>query len=213
MRYALLLLALVLVACPEVDEPPLGMILVEDGVTYAGVASVDITPVIAETFTDLNGNNDFNGCLDDPTGTVEGCDEPFDDADGDGWFDATFIGGFGPMRPANDVHDPIYARALVLAQDGAYIALVGLDLVGIASPRTHAARDRLVEDGFAPERLIVAATHNHQVVLLVLRDGITRAEQLPSERQHRLQIIGRNKVFVSREEDRVAAPVETGQIV
>jgi hypothetical protein len=162
MRYALLLLALVLVACPEVDEPPLGMILVEDGVTYAGVASVDITPVIAETFTDLNGNNDFNGCLDDPTGTVEGCDEPFDDADGDGWFDATFIGGFGPMRPANDVHDPIYARALVLAQDGAYIALVGLDLVGIASPRTHAARDRLVEDGFAPERLIVAATHNHQ---------------------------------------------------
>lgn len=162
MRYALVLLALLLVACPTPEEPPLGMVLLEDGVSYAGVASVDITPVIRETFTDVDGNHDFDGCLDDPTATVDGCDEPFDDVDGDGWFDATFIGGFGPMRPANDIHDPIYARALVLAQDGQYIALVGLDLVGIGSPRTRAAKDRLALDGFAPERLIVAATHSHQ---------------------------------------------------
>ncbi len=162
MRYILALFTLLLVGCPQPEPPPLDMILVEDGVTYAGVASIDITPVIAETFTDLDGNADFDGCLDDPTASADGCDEPFDDVDGDGWFDATFIGGFGPMRPANDVHDPIYARALVLAQDGQYLALVGLDLVGIGSPRTHAARDRLVEDGFAPERLIVAASHSHQ---------------------------------------------------
>jgi hypothetical protein len=160
----LLLLALALVGCPTEEPEPatLGMILVEDGVTYAGVASIDITPVIAETFTDVNGNHDFDGCLDDPTAADEDCDEPFDDVDGDGWFDATFIGGYGPMRPANDVHDPVFARALVLAHDGAYLAIVSCDLVGLGSPRVDAAREALVADGFEGDRYLAVATHNHQ---------------------------------------------------
>ncbi|MCP4872554.1 MAG: hypothetical protein GY898_28015 [Proteobacteria bacterium] len=144
------------------DPPPLGMTLEADGVTYAGAAVVDLTPVITETFTDLNDNADFDGCLDDPTAAGENCDEPFDDVDGDGWFDAVFIGGFGPMRPAQDIHDPIYARAVVISQDERYIAFVALDLVGLGSPRIHAARDALAVDGFDPARLLVASSHNHQ---------------------------------------------------
>ncbi len=142
--------------------PPLDMPLVEDGVTYAGAALLDITPTIRETFDDLDGDHTFQGCLDDPDGSV--CDgEPFDDVDGDGWFDATWIGGFGPLRPATSVHDPIYARALVLARDGEYIAFVTLDFVGLGSPRIHEARDRLVAtEGFDPDRLIVSSSHNHQ---------------------------------------------------
>ncbi len=162
LRSALLAAVVVLAACEPAPDPPLGMTLAEDGITYAGVANVDLTPVIVETFTDIDGNSDFDGCLDDPPAARDECDEPFDDVDGDGWFDAVFIGGFGPMRPALEVHDPVEARALVLSHDGEYIAFVALDLVGLGSPNIHAARDRLVADGFDIDRLIVAASHNHQ---------------------------------------------------
>jgi len=156
------LLLLLAVLCGCSPPGPFGVVLRNDGVTYAGAAAIDITPAIIETFTDINGNADFDGCLDDPTAARDGCDEPFDDVDGDGWFDAVFIGGFGPMRPANDVHDPVWARAVVLSQDGEYLAFVGLDLVGLGSPRIHAARDRLADEGWDPDRLVVASTHNHQ---------------------------------------------------
>jgi hypothetical protein len=138
------------------------MTLAADGVTYAGTAVLDITPVITETFTDLNGDSEFNGCLDDPDAEGDGCDEPFDDVNGNGRFDAVFIGGFGPMRPALDIHDPIEARALVLSHDEEYIAFVTLDVVGLGSPHIHAARDRLVADGYDIDRLIVTSSHNHQ---------------------------------------------------
>lgn len=141
---------------------PLGMILAEDGITYAGAAVVDVTPVVLETFTDLNEDGTFDGCLDDPAAAGEDCDEPFDDVDGDGWFDALFIGGYGPMRPAQGIHDAITVRAVVISHDGEYLALVGMDLVGLANTRIHTARDRLAEDGFDPDRLLASSTHNHQ---------------------------------------------------
>jgi len=146
------------------DDPgtPLGMILAEDGVAYAGAGQVDITPEVVETFTDLNEDGTFDGCLDDPAAAGEDCDEPFDDVDGDGWFDAVFIGGYGPMRPAQGVHDAITIGAVVISYDAEYVALVGMDLVGLANKRIHVARDRLAEDGFDPDRLLASATHNHE---------------------------------------------------
>jgi len=150
------------VGCKGVTEGPLGIPLAENGVTYAGVATVDLTPTITETFTDLNGDHLFDGCMDDPTASGAGCDEPFDDVDGDGWFDAVFIAGFDPLRPALGVHDALSARALVLARDESYLALVALDLVGLGAPRIDAARERLVQDGFEGVRLVVASTHDHQ---------------------------------------------------
>ena len=141
-------------------DPPLGMPLVEDGVTYAGAAAIDVTPDFFETWDDLDGDGKFDGCLDDPDG--ERCDEPFDDVNGNGTFDPVWIGGFAPLRPATGVHDSVEVRAVVLAQDGEYVALVGMDLVGLGSPRIHAARDALVLEGFDPDRLLAASSHNHQ---------------------------------------------------
>lgn len=141
--------------------PPLGMPLFEDGVTYAGVAVVDVTPEIVETWDDLDGDDLFDGCMDDPDGSVCG-GEPFTDVNGNGWFDAVWIGGFSPLRAADDVHDPVSARALVIAHDGEYVAFVALDFVGLGSPKIHEARDRLVLEGFDIDRLIVSSSHNHQ---------------------------------------------------
>ena len=151
---------------PDTAPPPLGPFgvpLTEDGVTRAGVARVDITPEIPETFTDLDGDHHFDGCLDDPSASRPECDEPFDDADGDGHFDAVWIGGFSPRRAAAGVHDPVEVRALALLHDGELLFLVGVDAVGILHYRLDQARDRLVaEDGLDPTRLVVASSHNHQ---------------------------------------------------
>ena len=165
MRWGLVA-ALALVSCngkeEPVDEPVLGMPVMAEGVTYAGVASIDMTPTIVETFTDLNGNSDFDGCLDDPDATRSGCSEPFDDVNGNGLFEPVWIGGFGPLRPALNVRDPVYARALVFGFEGEYQVFVALDYVGLMFPQIHAARDALAEDGFDPDRLLVASSHNHQ---------------------------------------------------
>jgi hypothetical protein len=156
--------ACLLAACPPpVDDGPpppgpLGIPTAADGVMRAGAAALDITPVITETFTDTDGDYTFTGDLDDPDGS-----EPFEDLDGDGVFEPVWIGGFGPGRPARTVRDPITARALLLARDGSYVALVSLDLVGLANPRIDDAAAILSsEDGFDPDRLVVTSTHNHQ---------------------------------------------------
>jgi hypothetical protein len=157
----LVVVAAALVGCGP-EPGPLGIPIREDGVVYAGAASIDVTPTIVETFTDVDGDHEFDGCLDQPAGGTEDCPEPFVDANGNGRFDPVWIGGFGPLRPANEVHDPVYARALVVAQDGKYLAFVTLDFVGLAFPRIHDARDRLAADGFVADHLIVASSHNHQ---------------------------------------------------
>ena len=141
---------------------PLGMTLADDGVVYAGFGVADLTPELGETFTDLNDNNYFEGCMDDPAAAGAGCDEPFDDANGNGRFDPTFIGGYGPLRPAMGVHDPVEARALALSKDGDYVVLLALDLVGLGILRIEQLRAALVERGFDGERLIVSSSHNHQ---------------------------------------------------
>lgn len=168
MRLGFSLLALA--ACTGGGDPtdpqigPLGIPLGVDGVPRAGAGVVDLTPAPRETFSDLNGNATFEGCIDQPEGGTEACPEPFDDLDGDGVFEPTWIGGFSPLRPALGVHedDGISVRAVLLAQDGEYVAMVGLDLVGLGAPAIHAARDILAEEGFDPTRLIVASTHDHQ---------------------------------------------------
>ncbi|MCB9682132.1 MAG: hypothetical protein H6733_11765 [Alphaproteobacteria bacterium] len=167
------LLILVLTACgPGGDAPsddtdtdaalPLGIPTSGDGDTRAGVAVVDLTPVVTETFDDVNGNHLFDGCFDQPAGGTPDCPEGWDDVDADGVFDAVFIGGFSPLRPAEAVHDPITARAIVLEDGGDYVAFVVLDLVGLASPRIEDAADLLAADGFDRDHLVVLSTHNHQ---------------------------------------------------
>lgn len=163
------LIALPLIGCNGDKEedtgapsaPPMGMVLAEDGVLYAGVSRVDLTPEIIETYTDLNGNNEFDGCNTDPTGTRPGCDEPYDDVNGDGHFDGIWIAGFQSKRAAMGVHDPITATALVLSLDGDYVALVGIDALGILENRTRDLRDLLEAEGFDRDRVLVSSSHSH----------------------------------------------------
>lgn len=135
----------------------------QDGQLYAGIARVDITPTITETYSDLDGDAYFDGCLTDPTASRSACEEPFDDVNGNGRFDAVWMGGWGGGgRAARGVHDPLYATALVLALNGEYVALVSLDAVGLLEYRTTRMRALLGEAGFDADRVIVTSDHTHQ---------------------------------------------------
>lgn len=70
-----------------------------------------------------------------------------------------YLGGFEPLRRATGVHDPLFARALVLRRGDMEIALVSCDLVGLMRPQTQAIRDAL--ENLDARHVIVASTHVH----------------------------------------------------
>lgn len=85
--------------------------------------------------------------------------------------DGTPMAGFYVMRPSAGVIDPIFARAIVVEQDGAKAALVGLDICYTTRSLVIAAR-KLIEKktGIAPQRVMICATHSHSGPALP-RDG------------------------------------------
>jgi len=69
-----------------------------------------------------------------------------------------YLAGFGQNRKAAKVHDPIMARAVVLADGDDKIALVAVDVVGLFLPSVERVREQL--PGF--RYVLVSATHNHE---------------------------------------------------
>ena len=69
-----------------------------------------------------------------------------------------YLAGFGHNRVATKVHDPLFARAVVLKHDGKKIALVSVDLVGFFLPNVARVRQSL--PGF--DYVLVSSTHNHE---------------------------------------------------
>ncbi len=63
---------------------------------------------------------------------------------------------------ATAVHDPLFARALLLEHGDERVALVGLDLCGIGRDVVAAARERIAsESGVPGAHVFVAASHTH----------------------------------------------------
>jgi len=71
--------------------------------------------------------------------------------------DPIWLAGLERNRAATEVHDPLYARALVLRADRKMIALVGVDSIGIQRPTVLSIRDKLKEFDY----VLVASTHTH----------------------------------------------------
>ncbi len=69
-----------------------------------------------------------------------------------------FMAGFGQDRRAKSVHDPLMARAVVLADGGDKIALVSVDVVGLFHPFVESVRAKLPSFKY----VLVSATHNHE---------------------------------------------------
>lgn len=69
-----------------------------------------------------------------------------------------WIAGYGHNRPAQGIHDPLFARGVVLKEGDKKLALVSVDLVGLQYPAVQQVRAALVDFTY----VVVASTHNHE---------------------------------------------------
>ena len=87
-----------------------------------------------------------------------------DGSEGDGAFQGIWMGGFDGNHPLLGVHDPIWARALVLRTGDVTVAIVSLDLVGLFYDRVKEIRAKVAvlakEAGV--DYVLVSSTHNHE---------------------------------------------------
>jgi hypothetical protein len=69
-----------------------------------------------------------------------------------------WLAGYGWGRQATGVHDPLYARTLVLSDGARKMAWVSVDLVGVQLPTVEQIRTAL--PGW--DYVLVSSTHNHE---------------------------------------------------
>ena len=104
------------------------------GPLQAGAAAVSISPTCFEDWIDANGDaeyyisdgDEFRDCgCDRLCPEDEGYEAP-DEGENDEEFQAVWMAGFQNGRPAMEVHDDIWARAIVMRQGETTMALVVL---------------------------------------------------------------------------------------
>src|SRR5262249_17900344 len=69
-----------------------------------------------------------------------------------------YVAGFGHNRKATKGHDPLFARAVVLAHGKEKIALASIDVVGFFLPYVENVRKELPGISY----VLVSSTHNHE---------------------------------------------------
>lgn len=72
---------------------------------------------------------------------------------------SVFIAGYGSNRKSEGVHDPLWARCLVLKNGSETIALVSCDLIGLI--RLHVTTIRSMVRSVPAARLLIGSTHTH----------------------------------------------------
>jgi len=74
----------------------------------------------------------------------------------------TPLEGYYIERLATNVHDPLYARAMVVADGTNTLVLVIADIIDVAPAAFPAARVRIQEDfGIPASNIVISATHTH----------------------------------------------------
>lgn len=119
------------------------------GELHVGAAHRAITPQV-ETFDDTNGNRRWD------TG------ETYEDVNGDGAYTPVWMAGFSTNRAALEVHDDLWARAIVLEQGDVQVGIVVLDFVGWFHDDALRVRHAVRERGIVLDHLWVCSTHNHE---------------------------------------------------
>ena len=147
---------------------PSGICDSNDGEFFAGAGAATVTPTCFEGWDDV----DEDGELDSDEAFFDcGCDrlcegdEGYpgpDDGEEDGDFQASWMAGFHNGRPANGVHDDLWARAIIFEQGDTRVGLVVLDVVGWFNQEVLTTRALADEAGLDLDHLIVASTHNHE---------------------------------------------------
>ncbi len=115
-----------------------------------GFAKLPITPTIIDTWNDANNNSKYN----------EDDGDTYNDNNNNGKFDAVWIAGFSNGKPAQGVHDDVWARAMVIDDGDHRIALVSLDAIGLMHDDVIDIRNQIPEE-LGIDYALIASTHTH----------------------------------------------------
>ncbi len=76
------------------------------------------------------------------------------------------LGGYGERkgRPAEGVHDPIGAKALVISDGTRRFVLITADVLGFPPPVKPAVLEQLADEGWRPEQLMLLPSHAHSSI-------------------------------------------------
>ncbi len=72
-----------------------------------------------------------------------------------------FIAGDEPIRRASDIHDELWARALVLRAGDSTLVMIALDLFGLSRDHVSHIQEQAIEAGLPAQNLIISCTRNH----------------------------------------------------
>ncbi|GAA5221547.1 hypothetical protein [Membranihabitans marinus] len=114
-----------------------------------GFGKTKITPTIIDTWEDANGNARFD----------EG--EVYNDVNNNGEFDAVWIAGFSNNKPANGVHDDVWARTMLVDDGESRVAMVSLDAVGYMYADVVDIRQSIPSE-WDIDYVLIASTHTHE---------------------------------------------------
>ncbi|MEO7097021.1 MAG: hypothetical protein ABI175_27425, partial [Polyangiales bacterium] len=131
-------------ACPASD----------DGALYAAVATKIITPDIPEKLTKSVSSK--------PWEYKPARGDTFDDANGNGKFDAVWIAGYGTGRAAAGKDSDQEVRTFVLKQGNTTIAFVTIDFIGFMYDELQRIREELAATGTKISYVVMNASHVHE---------------------------------------------------
>ncbi|NIA15893.1 MAG: hypothetical protein GWP08_17655 [Nitrospiraceae bacterium] len=126
----------------------------EPGMLEVGVAKADITPDLSkyDTYNDVDGDNKYNKDKGDT----------YNDDNNNGEFDPIWIAGFGSNRPAKGVHDPLWARAIAVRNNGVTVAMVSIDSIGIFHDQFIKIR-KAIDPALGVDHVVFSSKHIHEV--------------------------------------------------
>lgn len=117
----------------------------------AGFAKMPITPTIVDTWNDANNDAKYD----------EGDGDTYNDNNNNGEFDAVWIAGFSNGKPAQGVHDDVWARAMVIDDGETRVALVALDAIGFMYDDVIDIREQIPPE-LNIDYTLIASTHTHE---------------------------------------------------
>lgn len=124
------------------------------------------------------------------------------------------LGGYGARmnRPAEGVHDRIFAKALVLSDGKRKFVLVTADLLGFPPPVKQAVIDRLNSPTWSVDNILLLASHSHTSIEMNAINPLNtfKIPQIGIHHPRLFELTVGNLAQVVREAEKKLVPVSIG---
>ena len=117
----------------------------------AGFSKMPITPTIVDTWNDANNDFKYN----------RGDGDTFNDNNHNGKFDAYWIAGMSNKKPAQGIHDDVWARVMVIDDGNSRIALISIDAIGYLNDEVIDIR-KMIPEELNIDYTLISSTHTHE---------------------------------------------------